>query len=173
VAKKAAQKKQPKPPKLSKVREHSSAVERCGPHVAISPAMLRSSNAPKLSKAEREEQGKAAKARMEAEKQAAAGAGAATVEAAEAAAGAAAGAAVGGGSAAAEYLSTSGVEIDEEALAVLAQHQAVNEREHHIAHVDIPGAPAPVANTIDLDNGARPSREAAWKQAKDMQAKLL
>ena len=27
------------------VREHSSAVERCGPHVAISPAMLRSSNA--------------------------------------------------------------------------------------------------------------------------------
>jgi len=29
----------------SQVREHSSAVERCGPHVAISPAMLRSSNA--------------------------------------------------------------------------------------------------------------------------------
>ena len=27
-----------------KVREHSSAVERCGPHVAISPAVLRSSN---------------------------------------------------------------------------------------------------------------------------------
>jgi len=28
----------------SKVREHSSDVERCGPHVAISCAMLRSSN---------------------------------------------------------------------------------------------------------------------------------
>jgi len=27
-----------------KVREHSSAVERCGPHVTISPAVLRSSN---------------------------------------------------------------------------------------------------------------------------------
>ena len=27
------------------VREHSSAEERCGPHVAISPVMLRSSNA--------------------------------------------------------------------------------------------------------------------------------
>ena len=26
------------------VREHSSAVERCGPHVAIFPAMIRSSN---------------------------------------------------------------------------------------------------------------------------------
>ena len=28
----------------AQVREHSSAVERCGPHVYISPAMLRSSN---------------------------------------------------------------------------------------------------------------------------------
>ena len=27
-------------------REQSSAVERCGPHVALSPAMLRSSNRP-------------------------------------------------------------------------------------------------------------------------------
>ena len=27
------------------VREHSADVERCGPHVAISPTMLRSSNA--------------------------------------------------------------------------------------------------------------------------------
>jgi len=30
----------------AQVREHSSAVERCGPHVAISPAMVRSSNDP-------------------------------------------------------------------------------------------------------------------------------
>jgi len=29
---------------LDKVRERSSAVERCGPHVAVRPAMLRSSN---------------------------------------------------------------------------------------------------------------------------------
>ena len=29
---------------LNKVREHSSAEERCGPHVAISPVMLQSSN---------------------------------------------------------------------------------------------------------------------------------
>ena len=32
-------------PFAAQVREHSSAVELCGPHVAISPAMLRSSNA--------------------------------------------------------------------------------------------------------------------------------
>ena len=32
-------------PAPSKVREHSPSVERCGPHVIISPAMLRSSNA--------------------------------------------------------------------------------------------------------------------------------
>ena len=29
---------------MRQVREHSSAVERCGPHVAIYPALLRSSN---------------------------------------------------------------------------------------------------------------------------------
>jgi len=29
---------------LMKVREHSSAEKRCGPHVVISPVMLRSSN---------------------------------------------------------------------------------------------------------------------------------
>jgi len=31
-------------PATTLVREHSSAVERCGPHVAISPAVLQSSN---------------------------------------------------------------------------------------------------------------------------------
>ena len=36
----------------TKVREHSSAVERYGPHVAISPAMLRSSNAQRRTKHE-------------------------------------------------------------------------------------------------------------------------
>jgi len=29
---------------ITQVREHSSAVERCGPHVASSPIMLRSSD---------------------------------------------------------------------------------------------------------------------------------
>jgi len=33
-------------PTITKVREHSSAVERCGPLVAISPVMLRSSDEP-------------------------------------------------------------------------------------------------------------------------------
>ena len=32
-----------------KVREHSAAVERCGPHIANSPVMVRSSNASRTS----------------------------------------------------------------------------------------------------------------------------
>lgn len=38
---------------LSQVREHTSAEERCGPHAAISPAMLRSSHAVELSQESR------------------------------------------------------------------------------------------------------------------------
>ena len=38
-------------PDFEEVRGHSSAVERCGPHVDISPAMLRSSNLPDFEEA--------------------------------------------------------------------------------------------------------------------------
>jgi len=40
-----ARRDRPSRSRLPKVREHSSAVEFCGPHIAISPVMLRSSNA--------------------------------------------------------------------------------------------------------------------------------
>ena len=40
----AASSKQRGAAERPQVREHSSAVERCGPHIAISPAMLRSFN---------------------------------------------------------------------------------------------------------------------------------
>ena len=39
------------------VREHSSAVKLCGPHVAISPAMLRCSNQASIRALQAQEQG--------------------------------------------------------------------------------------------------------------------